>query len=68
MKRKLLEYAYQSSQELPATTIIGLLDSSVVEINRLQREVDSLTAKLKELTPKEKLPETLGTGKVPKKK
>jgi hypothetical protein len=37
---------------LPATTILAILESAVVEINRLQRELDQVNSQLKELSKK----------------
>ena len=48
IKKILVEYSFQSTQELPATNILATLESSIIEINRLQRELDKVTQKLAE--------------------
>jgi len=57
IKRQLTEYSYRSSQELPVTTIIAVLESSIIEIYRLQTELDKANQEIKKLkTPKEEKP------------
>ena len=49
-----MEYSYKSLNDLPARTIQGMLESAIIEIARLQREVDRLTAdNTKLITPAE---------------
>jgi hypothetical protein len=52
IKRLLVEYGYRGQDDLPAKTIIGVLESSIFEIHRLQKELDSLNEKFKELSEK----------------
>jgi len=47
MKRQLMEYQYKGLDELPARTIQAMLESSIIEISRLQRELDAANFKLK---------------------
>jgi len=47
MKRQLMEYQYKGLDDLPARTIQGMLESSIIEISRLQRELDAANFKLK---------------------
>jgi len=55
-----MEYSYKSLNDLPARTIQGMLESAIIEIARLQREVDRLTADNKNLiTTSAETPETV---------
>jgi hypothetical protein len=53
IKRQLVEYSYRSLQELPSQAIIQLLESSVIEIQRIQRELDIANAEIKILKSSE---------------
>jgi Tfp pilus assembly protein PilN len=53
IKRLLTEYSYRSSEEVPARTIISLLESAIIEIARSQREVDALKQEINQLKSKE---------------
>jgi hypothetical protein len=48
-KRQLVEYAYRGQDDLPSGKIQALIESSIVEIQRLQRELDSANRKIQEL-------------------
>ena len=50
---QLTKYSYQSSQELPVTTILAVMESSIIEIHRLQRELDAANKELTMLKSKE---------------
>lgn len=49
IKKQLTEYSYRSSQEVAATTIIAVLESSIIEIYRLQKELDTANQEIKKL-------------------
>jgi len=38
---------------LPAATILAIMESAIVEINRLQRELEQVTSELKKATEKQ---------------
>lgn len=57
LKRQLMEYQYKGLDDLPARTIQGMLESAIIEIARMQRELDSLTAEIKMLVSKESVTE-----------
>jgi len=56
----LLEYSYRGQDDLPVRTIRGTIDSAIIEIGRLQRELDSANETIKQMKtdeaekPKEK--------------
>jgi len=54
IKRQLVEYVYKGLTDLPARTIQGLMESSIFEIARLQRELDAANNELKKLRKTEK--------------
>ena len=45
-----MEYSFKGYDELPVRTIQGLLESAIVEIGRLQFELDKANQKITELT------------------
>lgn len=53
LKRQLTEYSYRSSEELPSRTILATLESSIIEIHRLQKELDSVNKEMAILKSKE---------------
>jgi hypothetical protein len=57
LKRLLLEYRYKGQDDLPSNQIQGLLESAVIEIQRLQKELDKTTNQLEELKNANKEPE-----------
>jgi len=60
LKKQLLEYSYRGQDDLPVRTIRGTIDSAIIEIGRLQRELDSANETIKQMKtdeaekPKEK--------------
>ena len=48
-KRQLVEYSYRGQDDLPSGKIQALIESAVVEIQRLQRELDSANAEIRQL-------------------
>lgn len=56
LKRQLLEYQYKGMEDLPARTIQAILESAIIEIGRMQRELDTLNAEMKVLKNKEAAP------------
>ncbi len=49
VKRQLVEYSYRGQEDLPANYIRGLMESAIIEISRLQRELDSSELEIKQL-------------------
>jgi hypothetical protein len=49
LKRQLMEYQYKGLDDLPSRTIQGMMESAVIEIARLQRELDSANEEIKQL-------------------
>jgi hypothetical protein len=47
LKRQLMEYQYKGLNDLPSRTIQAMLESAIIEISKLQRELDEATSKLK---------------------
>ena len=48
IKRELIEYGYKGLDDLNVRKIQGVLESAVIEIARLQRELDKVNNKLNE--------------------
>lgn len=48
-KRQLVEYAYRGQDDLPSGKIQGLIESAIIEIQRLQKELDSANSETKQL-------------------
>ena len=44
-----MEYDYKGLDELPVRTIQAMMESSIIEISRLQRELDAANADIKQL-------------------
>jgi hypothetical protein len=55
LKRQLVEYVYKGLNDLPARTIQGMLESAIIEIARLQREIDSANKEIKQLKSVDKV-------------
>ena len=49
LKRQLVEYQYKGLDDLPSRTIQGIMESAIIEIGRLQRELDSANKEIKQL-------------------
>ena len=56
IKRQLVEYGYRGGEELPSRTIQGILESAIIEIARLQRELDRLEGENKKLITQAEIP------------
>ena len=47
IKRLLVEYDYKGLDELPSRTIQAMMESAIIEIGRMQRELDAVNEKVK---------------------
>lgn len=63
IKKQLMEYSFKGQTDLPVRTIQGLIESSIIEIGRLQCELDDANSEIQKLkqerdAAKEKTKET----------
>jgi DNA-binding PadR family transcriptional regulator len=49
LKKFLIESEYKGQSELPNRQIQAILESAIIEVQRLQRELDNSNAKIREL-------------------